>query len=245
MLIKENDNPMPVYYKLQSAVKEKIERGYWKPGEMILSERLFAEEHGVSIGTAKKAISNLVNEGFLYRIQGKGTFVTGTHIRKDKLRYYRSYSNFDANVCNMKIKLIKIEKIEPVLSINRLLKLNAKSNLFKIYRLMNFDESPSILSISYLPQKQFKDLDTPLFSQKMEKTALYTILEESYGVPTIYNQELIGIEKADRETARLLQVPVDTPLINIEMLSFTYRDRPYEYRMSHCIADKRKLFREY
>ena len=101
------------------------------------------------------------------------------------------------------------------------------------------------LSISYLPQKQFKDLDTSLFRVKMEKVALYAILEESYGVPTIYNQELIGVEKADKEVAGHLGVPKGTPLTTIEMLSFTYKDRPYEYRISHCVTDSEKLFREY
>ncbi len=245
MLNRKNDIPTPVYYKLQSAIKEKIEDGHWRPGDMIPPERLFAEEHKLSIGTVKKAISNLVNEGFLYRIQGKGTFVTGNYVRRDKLRYYRYYENFVDSKTKMKIKLLDMKKIKPVLSINRLLKLRITEELYKISRSMNFDEGPRIMSISYLPQKQFKDLDSPLFRTKMEKVALYSILEESYGVPTIYNQELIGAENADKEIASQLKVPVGTALVTIEMLSYTYKDRPYEYRISYCVTDTEKLFREY
>lgn len=245
MLGRRSDNPIPVYFKLQSAIKEKIERGHWKPGDMIPPERVFAEEHKLSIGTVKKAISNLVNEGFLYRIQGKGTFVTGTYVRRDKLRYYRCYSEFGEAEGDMNIKLVEMEKIKSIPLINRLLKLRNKSDLFKITRVMHFEEGPKIFSISYLPQKQFKNLDTPLFRSKIEKIALYSILEESYGVPTIYNQELICAEKADKLTADYLQVPTGTPLVSIEMLSFTYKDRPYEYRISYCNTYERKLFREY
>ena len=245
MLNRKSDNPTPVYFRLQSTIKDKIESGHWKPGDMIPPERIFAEEHKLSIGTVKKAISNLVNEGFLYRIQGKGTFVTGTYLRKDKLRYYRCFSSFDDNEGDMNIKLLEIEKTKPIPAINRLLKLHPKSDLFKISRLMNFSKGPRIFSTSYLPQKQFKDLDTPLFRTKIEKIALYSILEESYGVPTIYNQELIGAEGADNETADHLKIPIGTPLVTIEMLSFTYKDRPYEYRISYCNTSERKLFSEY
>ncbi len=245
MLNRRSENPTPVYFKLQSAIKEKIEQGHWKPGDMIPPERIFAEEHKLSIGTVKKAISNLVNEGFLYRIQGKGTFVTGTYVRRDKLRYYRCFSNFGDSESNMNITLLGIERIRPVPEINRLLKLRSKSDLFKVSRLMNFDEGPRILSVSYLAQSQFKALDAPLFRTKMEKVALYSILEESYGVPTIYNQELIGVEKAAKDVARELNIRTGTPLVVIEMLAFTYKDRPYEYRISHCITSERKLFREY
>jgi len=245
MLNRKSDIPTPVYYKLQSAIKEKIEDGHWKPGDMIPPERLFAEEHKLSIGTVKKAISNLVNEGFLYRIQGKGTFVTGNYVRRDKLRYYRYYADFVDSKTKMKIKLLDMEKIKPVLSINRLLKLHTKDQLYRISRSMNFAEGPRIISISYLPQKQFKDLDSPLFRTKMEKVALYSILEESYGVSTIFNQELIGAEKAKKEIADRLKISEGTPLLIIEMLSFTYKDQPYEYRISYCVTDTEKLFREY
>jgi len=244
-MLRRRENPTPAYFKLQSLLRENIEKGYWKPGDMIPPERVFAEEHRLSIGTVKKAISNLVHEGFLYRIQGRGTFVTGTYIRRDKIRYYRSYANFGDRENDLTIKLLEIRKIQPLPEVNKLLQLRANAGLFRIDRLMISDEGPSILSVSYLPQRKFADLDRELFRQKIEKVALYSILEESYGVPTIYNQELIGAATADEDTARLLRIRQGTPLVVIEMLSFTYRDCPYEYRISHCITDRRKLFREY
>lgn len=245
MISRRNENPTPVYFKLQSFLRDKIEQGDWKPGDRIPPERVFAEEHRLSIGTVKKAISNLVNEGFLYRIQGKGTFVTGTYIRRDKIRYYRSYSEFGDSENDLTIKLLDIRKIKPLPEVNKLLKLRANAGLFRIDRIMNSDDGPLILSVSYLPQRKFADLDTPLFRQKIEKIALYSILEESYGVPTIYNQELIGADRADAEVARHLKVRRGSPLLVIEMLSFTYRDNPYEYRISHCLTEQKKLFREY
>ena len=60
---------LPAYKILQRVIEACIGDGIWKPGEMIPPERLFAQSAGMSIGTVKKAMSNLVNEGVLYRRQ--------------------------------------------------------------------------------------------------------------------------------------------------------------------------------
>ncbi len=75
--------PIPAYYRLQMTILEDIEKGRWRPGECIPAERSLAELHNISIGTVKKALLNLVHEGYLHRIQGKGTFVAGTTLRRE------------------------------------------------------------------------------------------------------------------------------------------------------------------
>jgi len=66
-------DPNPIYYKLQLELKDKIESRNWIPGDIIPPESKIAKEHNVSLGTIRKAILNLVSDGYLYRIQGKGT----------------------------------------------------------------------------------------------------------------------------------------------------------------------------
>jgi DNA-binding GntR family transcriptional regulator len=70
-------NPTPAYFKLQKQLQDEIESGRLAPQERVPPERRLAELHKVSIGTVTKAILNLVNQGYLYRVQGSGTFVAG------------------------------------------------------------------------------------------------------------------------------------------------------------------------
>ncbi len=77
-----------------------------------------------------------------------------------------------------------------------------------------------------------------------EKVTLYEALENEYGVPTLYNQQLFGAALTDNLTAKLLQIENGKALLFIEMLSFTYKDKPYEYRESYCVTDGRKVFNE-
>lgn len=71
----DKQSPIPIYYQLEQYMKEKIEKGEWQPGEMIPSERELAEMYDISRMTVRQAVNNLVNDGYLIRRRGKGTFV--------------------------------------------------------------------------------------------------------------------------------------------------------------------------
>lgn len=236
-------NPTPAYYRLQIELQQKIENGHWAPGECIPPERSLAETFAVSIGTVKKSILNLVHEGYLYRIQGKGTFVAGTTLRRESLRYYRLLGHFGDNEARLKVKLLELKKIKGRLPVNSYLKLKTNQSLYQIERIFLFQKNPTVYTLSYLPQSMFKNLHAYPISL-FEKVTLYEALEQNYGVPTIYNQELFGTQAADKKMAAALQTRVGETLLSIEMLAFTYKDKPYEYRKSYCLVDGRKIYRE-
>ncbi|MCM8785077.1 MAG: GntR family transcriptional regulator [Candidatus Omnitrophica bacterium] len=73
--LSKEEKPLPYYYQLKEILKEQIKKGKLKIDSPIPSEFQLMEEYGVSRITVVKAINELVSEGFLYRIQGKGTFV--------------------------------------------------------------------------------------------------------------------------------------------------------------------------
>jgi GntR family transcriptional regulator len=238
-----DQDPMPVYFKLQMQLLKEIENGRWTPGQRIPPERILAETHNVSIGTVKKAILNLVNEGYLYRIQGKGTFVAGNTLQPESLRYYRFLESFEDEEVELQIKLLTLKVIKGVESINSLLMLKSNQDIYEIRRVFFREGKPVVYSVSYLPQKMFEDLKAfPI--HKFENVPLYIALEESYGLPTIFNRELIKTDRANKDTAKVLAIRKGSPVLLMEMLSFTYKQKPYEYRRSYCLTDNRALFRE-
>lgn len=239
-----NGRPIPRYYRLQDTLLRHIESGSLSPGSSIPPERILAESYGVSIGTAKKAILNLVHEGYLYRVQGKGTFVTGTTLRRESLRYYRFLEKFGDTEKELSIRLIGLRKIPGFQPVNAYLQIKPAQELFELKRIFLLGKSPVVFSASYLPVLLFRGIDTaPTFH--FEQKTLYGTIEEKFGLPTIYNQELIGAAYPPAEAARLLGVEKKHPVLFVEMLAFTYRDRPYEYRRAYCVADSRKVFRQY
>jgi GntR family transcriptional regulator len=240
----KDGKPLPMYYRLQALILRDIESGSLAPGSMIPPERRLVESYGVSIGTVKKAILNLVNEGYLYRIQGKGTFVTGTTLRRESLRYYRLLERFGDEEKELSVQLTGMHKISGFQPANSHLQIKPTQDLFELKRIFLLKDTPVVFSISYLPVLLFLGIDK-IPAAHFEQNTLYATIEEKFGLPTIYNRELLGAGLPPAEAARALRVQKNHPVLFIEMLAFTYRDRPYEYRQAYCITDSRKIFRQY
>ena len=234
---------LPVYIRIAQSIQEDIEKSRWQIGEMIPAEPQLAQTHQASIGTVKKALQLLVSAGLLYRVQGKGTFVAGSFLRSDQLRFYRTQTSFLDMEESTAAKFISCKVIPPQADINAQLQIAPDAALIELRRLM-FSNGQRLVDVhSYFEQSRFPKLaDEP--PARFEKQALTLIVENDYGTPTMSTEELISVvTPRDHTIADLLNVPVDTALLLIEMLSFTYKEAPYEYRRSYCIPGK-KFFRK-
>src|SRR3989338_83722 len=67
---------VPYYHQIREFLKNAIASGDLKPGEAVPSERELCQKYQVSRMTARKTLDIMVAEGFIYRLRGKGTFVS-------------------------------------------------------------------------------------------------------------------------------------------------------------------------
>ncbi len=237
-----NEIPLPVYFKLQMEIKKQIENAHWAPGEKIPTERELADDYGLSVGTVKKALVNLVNEGYLQRIQGSGTFVKGSSLRRENLRYYHLLRHLkDEEDFRLTIKFIDLIKTEPDPEHIQYLNLRKNQKIYIMTRLFRIKNIPLIHCISHLPCYLFPKLER-IPTSEFEKKPLYDSIEDLYGITTVSNEELFSSVLADSERATLLNLKEGDPILLIEMLSFTYKNKTYEYRKSYCTTENYKVF---
>ncbi len=237
-------NPKPAYYQLQSQIQDDIEMGRLVPGERVPPERWLAKVHKVSVGTVTKAIHNLVHDGYLYRVQGSGTFVAGTNLRRESLRYYRYLGDFGDTELDVRVRLLNLTLENPSELTARRLDLSPGNSVFVLRRLVSSRDEPLVYCISHLPKGIFEGLDG-LPSSRLERIPLYMTIEEEYKLPTLLNRELISSVLADSQIASHLSLQEGEPVLSIEMLAFTYKEKPYEYRQSYCSTRFTKILREY
>jgi GntR family transcriptional regulator len=69
------EGPAPVYQQLAALLREQIERGDLPPNRAIPSVARLQQEHGLARGTVLHAVRTLVEEGIVYVVPGRGTFV--------------------------------------------------------------------------------------------------------------------------------------------------------------------------
>jgi GntR family transcriptional regulator len=237
-----SEKAIPRYFLVQSSVLNRIEKGEWAPGDMIPTEKELSSAFGVSIGTVKTALLNLVNTGLLFRVQGKGTFVSGSMIGRDKIRLYHFVSDFENQHAPLKVRFQNIKQAKGPQPACRYLKIKPGMELFQIDRIFTLKNKPVVFAVSFLPQSLFRDIDK--FPREIfESKPLYQLFEDAYKLPTVRYQEMFAVTQATREMSSNLGVPETFPLLQVEMLALTFKNRPLEYRISYCHTDTVKLFR--
>src|SRR5216683_1645459 len=78
----ERTNPLPLYYQLKEVLRQQIRAGHLAPHTAIPSEPELVASYRVSRATVRQALTELVNEGLLYRQHGKGTYVCEPRVQQ-------------------------------------------------------------------------------------------------------------------------------------------------------------------
>lgn len=224
----------PLYQQIKSLLLQSLDRGEWKPGESIPSEVELAARFQVSQGTVRKAIDELAAENLLLRRQGKGTFVATHHEAKVRFRFLRLTPD-DGKQRVSGSQILDVRRVKAPADVARVLELRTSDAVVNLRRVLSFDQIPTILDDIWLPGAAFKGLTADSLSRY--RGPLYALFESEFGVSMVRAEEKIRAQEASPEAAELLQVGVDTPLLQVERVSYTYGDRPMELRRGLYVTE--------
>ena len=238
-----SDAQKPKYGQIQDSILGNIKKGRWTPGDRVPPERKLAEIYDASVGTVRNALQSLVNQGYLSRRQGRGTFVKKSVEHTDSLRYFRFTDDFDTAVQPLSIKCLQkpCRIVRP--EVAALLGLDAEARLFEVNRLFCLGSDPLVYVTTYLPESLFGDFDTHS-AEALEEKPLYLLVENSYSMPTLALKERFCAVSADARVAEMLALEPGTPVMKIMMVAFTTRNTPYEYQVSYCNTTEKQIFRD-
>jgi GntR family transcriptional regulator len=217
----------PLYRQIKSLLLQRLESGEWRPGEVIPSESELAVRFQVSQGTVRKAIDEMASENLLVRRQGKGTFVA-TH--DDPRAFFRFLRLVPLAGGIEQAQSIPLEcwraKAGPEAA--RMLEINLSDPINIVRRLLAFSGKPVVVDEIYLPGEVFGILTLDML--QAYKGSLYSFFESQFGVRMIRAEERLRAVPADRTSAEMLKVAEGSPLLSVERVSFTYADKPVEWR---------------
>lgn len=217
----------PLYQQIKALITRSLQSGEWKPGEMIPSEMELASRYKVSQGTVRKAIDELAAENLVARRQGKGTFVTTHHEDVVKFRFLRLVPD-EGEPHYGASHVLECKRLRAPAEIARLLDIRTGDSVVQIRRVLTFSGESTVLDEIWLLGANFKGLTAEKLTEW--KGPMYALFEAEFGTRMIRASEKIRAVAADETAAELLSVPLGSPLLSVERVSYTYGDRPVEVR---------------
>ncbi len=230
-------NIVPKYHQLYDILRQQIEDG-WQPHEAIPSERELENLYNVSRTTVRQALNLLVNEGYLYREHGRGTFVARPKLQHS-LHLLTSFTD-DMRLRGLQPgqRLLSLKYVEPTSRVRQQLDLSAEvSEVLKIDRLRFGDAEPIGLHTAYLPLAGGQAITE---EELAARGSLYDVLESKFNLLPAEADETLEATVADEHEASLLQVPMGSPLLLIERTTWAQTRRPMEFVKMLYRADRYK-----
>lgn len=222
-----NAEPVPLYRQVKQQLTDALREGRWKHGQRIASEPVLARRHGVSVGTIRKAVGELVAENILVREQGRGTFVR-SHSRDYMLNVFFRIVGRDGSKALPAVQLLAMKRTRADQATARQLRLKPRAPVIDVETLHELGGRPVILDRMRVSAQMFPQLDAQSFSRR--EGTVYGYFQDRFGITVVRAEEFITPVLADARSAALLQVPVGEPLLRIERVSYTYKDVPVDAR---------------
>lgn len=163
----------PMYLEIKNDLKQQIVNGEFHNGDRFYSEDEIIKKYNVSSITAIRALKELVNEGYIVRYQGKGTFIS--RARKEKLVKFSDIEIFSFDCDKVHVFSIMRKNKKQILDT---LQLPTNSYYYQIERIREVDETPYIYQKSYLPEQYIN----PNYPEMDYYSSIYRRLKLDYGI---------------------------------------------------------------
>lgn len=166
------------YYLLMEKIIGMIENEEIEEGNMIPSERELMESYSISRITVRRALDELVSKGYLYRVQGKGTYVRKKSITQGLFKLTSCTEDIKRLGMQCTVKILEKAIIDADKNIAKRLSLQEGEKVFKIKRLFLGDGNPINVTSSYIAYKYLVGIE----KYDLSTESFYKIAEEKYGL---------------------------------------------------------------
>lgn len=228
--------PLPKYYRVKESVREMIRARGLQEGEMIPPERELCERYGVSRMTARQAVMELVNEGVLYREQGRGTFVAGQKLQHETARLTSFTQDMKMRGMEVSSEVLEVAEVPAPPAAARALGLGPDEPVVRIRRVRSAEDQPMALETSHL----LYELGRGVLAADLTKGSLYEWLARR-GVRIARAEQSYEATLVNDGEARHLGVPAGSAALLIERVTFDGGDRPFEYVKSVYRGDRYRV----
>ncbi len=224
---------VPVYWQIKEDLHRQIMQGEILPKERIPSEPKLAESYGVSRLTARNAVTELVNEGYLHRVHGQGTFVTKPKFEESGARFSGFFDTMTRKGYKVSSRVLVNEEIIPDFEVQEQLKLAEGKKVYRIKRLRFAGKEPIGIQDVYIPADRCQGIG----ELDLENDSIYRFLAEEKLLNLKNAKEKLEAVSADGEHAALLGIQAGDPVLFTRRLTTLTGDIPIEYSLSWYRGD--------
>lgn len=219
----DKTSAVSLHEQLDTIMRSDLKNHRWEPDQKIPSENELAQMYGLSRMTVRGVINNLVNDGLLYRVQGKGTFVSPIKLDVDTAGIQSFREQIEDKGYQFYTDIISCETIKTTAYLKETLKLHDNiSELLYVYRLTYIEDDPTCIHKAFI----LPDAAKFVTKENLEKMSLFSLLKYC-GYSTNSIMETIKTDFPTESDCKLLKIGKWHPLLIVSDIHETSSGNPF------------------
>ena len=233
-----NNSSSYLYEQVSNYLEILIDKGSLNPGAKIPSEQELCSLFDTSRITVRRAIKELSDKGILEAVHGKGTFVSAKAKKEVHLLEFGGFSDglggnkssFSKRILSKNLRMADeaemfiFQRTEPF-------------EVFTLIREVFDSEEPFSLDFATFPHDLYPDI----MDKVNNNVSTFDLARKEYHIHFKKVRKVIEFLSGDEEAAKILSLPINTPLIMVKKTIFDDQDRPVHYSRYYLLPEKVKL----
>lgn len=223
----------PLYYQLAEIIINDIKEKNLQENDRILTEREYCEKYNLSRSTVRQAIAYLEKKGYIYKVQGCGTFVSSRVMKQKLLKFYSFTEEVKKQGKTPSSKILSFKEKKADEKICKELNINRDDKVYELQRLRLADDEVVMYEKTYLLEKKMQGLSKNILLEN----PLYDILQNRYNISFTKATERFSVLLADEKIAEILTIPQGSPIIRLQRWTYAGMEI-IEYTVSLVRGDR-------
>jgi GntR family transcriptional regulator len=222
--------PVPLYFQIAEQLRDEMRDCKMRAGDLLTTDERVQQEFGVSRATARKAIDELVDEGLVERVTGKGTFLTKPRLQVPLPLMLSFTEELERRGMRPRTQIVSVGWAPAGERARHALGIQSKTRVLRLERIRFADDRPVLHTVDVLPEYLHIGPDEDFSG------SLYRLME-SHGVRLAECQNIITAAVTDRQLSKLLRVREGFPVLALRRTSYDAEGRPVLYEDAVCRGD--------
>jgi len=237
----DRNKPTPLYHQLKCILLDSMADGRLKPKDKLDAESALAEQYAVSKATVRQALGELEREGYIVRIQGRGTFVAVSPVDFGPSHLDSFTVQMEARGMRPGSRVLEQAVIAAEGELAESIGVRQGGPLFRLKRIRLADGEPMGIQTSHVPLDLAPGLEIRDF--RKEKS-LYAVLTDSHGLIPARARETHSAVALDQHQAHLLGTEPGAPALESRRLTLLESGTPMEFVFSVMRGDRHRVVLE-
>lgn len=231
----DHRSALPLHAQAEQLLRELIQRSEYRAGGLLPDEVSLSRSLGISRNTLRAAIGRLVAEGRLERKAGVGTRVVEPRVKSGVGAWHSFTREMEAKGIKVETYSARVRLLPAPVSVAKALQVQTGTEVIGLDRVRGWDDQPEADFQSFFHPRLGLTRDDDF------QKPLYEMIRERTGVVADTSLEEFTAVAADKRLARLLEVPLGTPLLRRERTVLDTGRKPVEFAVVHYRCDRFRL----